>query len=296
MTETPGRGSDLLDDAVALARTMPTPGRPSDQWVLDRLLQNETRACRSIPHEFYRRSRQLNPFVRYGIVVLVLSALALIGFGPHSGTLALADVVEAIAKHKTVRFETRHETPPGERPKFDLQALRGGAPRTWTQTSVGTLDRMHVRLEDPQGHVTILDRAKGILLRLDPQQKTALVSKFRGTKTTIGLLELLGELEKDTATISTNEQLDGSSVVVYRLGKKGMKSAIWVDLQSKLPVRAEMEEVGGRREKVTMTQFVWDPLIANPLEFFSVESPPGYTISTTDMFRPTPADKKAKRP
>jgi outer membrane lipoprotein-sorting protein len=296
MNERPGSESVLLDVAVAAMRRMTTPDRPSDQLVLDCLRQSETGDHRSTPGAHYKGKRRMSALVRYGIVAAVLSALTLIGFRTHAEMPLLADVVEAVAKHKTVRFETRHETPHGKRLKTNLGALPGGPPRIWTQTTVGTLDRMHARLEDSQGNLMILDRAKGVLLRLDPQQKTGLVSKFAGTQATPGLLELLEDLEKDKATTSTREQLDGLNVVVYRLTKEGMSSTIWVDPQSKLPVRAEMEEVARRHEKTTMTRFAWDPPIANPPKFFSVEPPQGYTISSKGLFRSPSTDKKAKQP
>ena len=46
-------------------------------------------------------------------------------------------------------------------------------------------------------------------------------------------------------TITSQEQLDGLDVVVYRLTKDDVKTTIWADRYTMLPLRAEMEMLKG---------------------------------------------------
>ncbi len=242
----------------------------------------------------------MHPIVRYSIVATVLAALVLTGWGRRTDTVLLADVVTAMSKHKTFRFEVKREKLPVEAPGNSRELsdetkrrLGGGGPR-WpvTQISYGTLDTMHARIEDSRGTLTIVDQAKGILLRLDPQEKTAVASKFPPVKKRNGFFAILDELMKDKATIATNEQLDGVAVVVYRLTKDQVNSTLWVDRATELPVRLVMEHSGPLQQKTTMTNFVWDPPIADPAAFFSVDPPAGYQVQTRNLFKSDPPEKK----
>jgi outer membrane lipoprotein-sorting protein len=297
MSEQPGRESDLLDAAIAAMRQVPTPDRPPDERVLEGLAQAKAGPPNSISRTLYARIQHMHPAVRYAMVAAIVSAALLIGFGTRSETLLLADVVDAVTKHKTVRFEQKTEfaapnrngAPPNGRSK------QNGPPRAMTRTftSYGTLDRMHARVENSNGGIMTLDRAKGIFLNLDPKEKTARVSKFRGTRSTPGILDILEAPEKDKRTTTSVEQLDGADVIVYRLTAEDMKTTIWADDRTKLPVRVEMEQLKGPRQKVVMTRFVWDPPIADPAQFFSVEPPAGYTVETTNLFKNGPPRSKA---
>jgi len=260
----------LLDEALAAIRKMPAPDRPTDARVLEGPARAKVSRLSSIPRTLYTRIRHMHPVIRYGMVALVVLAVLLIGFGTRSEKLLLADVADAVAKHKTVRVET------------DIEPL---APekRTRGRTIYLTLDYMHARIENPDGTLRILDQAKGIFLNLDPKEKAALIFKFPGKPSTIRFFEILDELEKDKRTTSSMEKLDGSDVVVYRLTKEEMNRTIWVDRKTKLPVRVEIEHLKGPRQKELMTQFGWDPPIANPAQFFSVEPPAGYTVSTKSL-------------
>jgi outer membrane lipoprotein-sorting protein len=283
----------LLDEAVAAMRRMPAPERPPDAQVLEGLARTKTSRLSSISHTLYTRIRHMHPALRYTIVAAVVSALLLLGFGPRSETLLLGDVVEAVAKHKTVRFESKNEMPAERREGPQSQQFnRNQHARTISHTVYSTLDTMHSRHENPNGQLTILDKGKGVFLNVWPAEKRALISKLPGRQSANGLLEILDELEKDKRTTSSVEQLDGSDVVVYRLTKDKVKSTIWADGKTKLPVRVEMEMLQGPRQKTSMTQFVWDPPIADPAKFFSVEPPEGYTVNTNKAFKEAPPNQK----
>jgi hypothetical protein len=294
VNDLPSPESDLLDEAVAAMRRMASPDRPPDQFVIDALRQSRTRRFATLPRELYHRTLRMNPIVRYAIVALVLSAIVLVGFGRRSGTLLLADVMAAVSKHKTVRFDSKNESDSGE---------AGQQRPARTSTDYATLDNMHVRIEASSGMVTILDRAKGVFLLLDPREKMARVRTFPGKMHDAGVLGRLEELEKDKTTTSAREQFKGSEVIAYRLTKEGVKSTILVDPKTELPVRVEMEHSRPSRrgqppehEKVTMSNFAWDPPIADPARFFSVEPPAGYKVETRNLFADPPSGEKTPRP
>jgi hypothetical protein len=291
MNQGSDRESSRLDEAVAAMRRMAVPQRPPDRTVLDALSASASGGFKRISLQFLQRIQRMHPLARYAVVASVLSALMLVGFGRRS-ELLLADVATAVSKHKTVRFESKVEKlrqPAGgnqrDLPDQTKQQLGVGGNWPMTRTNYATLDSMHSRSEDARGGLTIMDRAKGIFLRLNPQAQTAVVSKFPGVMKTIGILEILDELMKDKATIATNEELDGIAVVAYRLTKDEVSSTIWVDRATQLPVRVEMANTGKLSQKSTMAKFQWDPPISDPIAFFSVEPPAGYKVQTRNLFR-----------
>jgi hypothetical protein len=300
MNQAPQREPSRLDEAVAAMRRMPVPPRPPDRSVLDAISASEDSVFGRIPKRLLQRVQRVHPIVRYSIVATVLAALALTGLGRRSETLLLADVITAISKHKTVRFDNKLEkltveAPGNPRDLSDENKRRlgvGGGRWAVAQISYGTLDTMHARIEDSRGTLTIVDQAKGILLRLDPQEKTAVASKFPPVMKRNGFFDILDELMKDKAMIATNEQLDGVAVVVYRLTKDQVNSTIWVDRATELPVRLVMEHSGPLQQKTTMSNFVWDPPIADPAAFFSIDPPAGYKVQTRNLFKTDPPEKK----
>jgi hypothetical protein len=299
MSQSPQQEPNRLDEAVAAMRRMPAPQRPPDRSVLDALSAKETSGLERIPLQLLQRIQRVNPIIRYSIVATVLAALVLLGWGRHSEGLLLADVVTAMSKHKTFRFDNKLEKLPApaagnprDLPDDTKRRLGGGGRWPVTQISCGTLDTMHARIEDSRGTLTIVDQAKGILLRLDPQEKTAVVSKFPPVMKRSGFFEILDELMKNKATIATNEELDGVAVAVYRLSKDQVNSTIWVDRPTELPVRVVMENVGKIQQKTTMTNFVWDPPIADPVAFFSVDPPAGYQVQTRNLFKTDPPSSR----
>jgi hypothetical protein len=294
MNEPSSHEDHLLDEAAAAMRRMPTPDRPPDELVLEGLRHGERRSLRSLSNTLYQRVLRMNPLVRYGFVALVVSVLLLIGFGTRSETLLLADVMEAVSKHKSVRFESTNESVAGAK---GPQAAPFNANRPPIKNMMyATLDRMHVRIENPRWGYTTLDRAKGVFLTVWPKEKRAVINKFPGKRSDTGFLEMIEELEKDKKTTSTHEQLEGREAVVYRLTKDRVKSTIWADRKTKLPLRAEMDMLRGPRQKTTMTGFAWDPPVADPEKFYSVEPPAGYSVETKNLFHDPEKDKKTKQP
>jgi hypothetical protein len=301
MNQSPQQEPSRLDDAVAAMRRLPVPQRPPDRAVLEAISASEKSGFGRIPQKLLQRIQRVHPLVRYSIVATVLAALALTGWGRRSDTLLLADVVTAMSKHKTLRFDVKREKLPVEapgnprEPSDETKRRLGGGPR-WPVTSVsyGTLDTMHGRIENSRGDLTIVDHTKGIMLRLDPQTKTAVANKFPPAMKRSGFFDILDELMKDKATIATNEQLDGVPVVVYRLKKDNVNSTIWVDRATELPVRMVMEDTGRIQQKTTMSNFVWDPPIADPTAFFSVDPPAGYQVQTRNLFKTDPPEKGKK--
>ncbi len=297
MNQAPQHDPSRLDDAVAAMRRTPVPQRPPDRFVLDALTTTEGRRLGRIPLQLLQRIKRVNPIVRYSIVATILAALALTSWGRRSETLLLADVVTAMSKHKTLRFESKRERLPAKAPgnprelSDETKRGLGGGRQPITDISYGTLDTMHARIEHSRGGLTIIDQAKGILLQLDPQEKTAVARKFPPVMKRNGFFAILDELMKDKATIATNEQLDGVPVVVYRLTKEDMNSTIWVDRATELPVRMVMENSGPVQQRTTMSNFVWDPPIADPVAFFSVDPPAGYTVQKRNLFNDAPKKK-----
>jgi len=102
---------------------------------------------------------------------------------------------------------------------------------------------------------------------------------FTNLKTEKTLLEILREFQDHKNVVALQDTLDGRSTMRYRLEEQDRTSTLWVDLETKLPVRIEeLQPVPNAKDwKFVLSDFEWD-VDAKKDQLFSVHPPEGHDI------------------
>jgi hypothetical protein len=317
---TPWNSGDL-DQVISEFHRMPIPELPSTQLLLSRLpfpdaptrpfcWEQPISARRSI---FMRRGFH---FTTAATLLLVALGWLLVS---SPVTSALAQAIEAAAKHDiaSCKFTTsaQLEDPVYVGPAkseevlyFDLKLPRFRIDRhektcndtvssSWIFVQDNRLDRVlltsdlklivaeedavderqreMIRMVKSEGGLALGKRAK--LFRTSDKG----LHPFTNLKTEKTLLEILREFQDDKDAVALEDTLDGRSTMRYRLEKQDRTSTLWVDLETKLPVRIEEERrqpVPNFKEwKCVLSDFAWY-VDAKKDHLFSVRPPDGYDL------------------
>jgi hypothetical protein len=268
-----------LNQAALGFRKLPIPARPDDSVVLAAIRAEPTRQAILVSPTGANPDRSA-ALVRYGMVAAVLAAIMAYGVGQRADNFLLADVADAIARHKTVRFVVEDPQGPAKVPI----------------TCYWTLDSMHLRYEGPDGQRRTMDYPGGRMLLLDPKAKKAKVILFDPKKTNEPKrrLEMCQIIRDERNSKASKESLDGHERLVYRLEKLyghqdrlTIKTIVWADPATRLPVRIDesrhLRDLKDPQkfydEAIVNRDFAWDPSeIGSIQEFFSTTPPKGYSV------------------
>jgi hypothetical protein len=308
---------DPLDEVISEFRRMPVPAPPDPSDVLSRLtpaLDGDGRSPSAVLPLLW--SFLMRPTVRYlSATALLLGALTWLVLGP-SGSVALAEVIQATVQHKHVRYQLRETITHKTNVVTDQTRTVYAdlvAPRLRFELRGRTLDDVleyeSVMVQDNQkdrflkliSHVQVVDEAhadakqkqvirlvkerglakrQAFLYRLTREdgQPFNLDDLIKGRP----LLESLRELQDHKGTTSARARLDGREMLNYRLQERDTTTSLWVDPRTKLPVRIESVTDHPTRDvsKVVAiySGFEWDPNVADPERLFSTEPPVGYAV------------------
>jgi hypothetical protein len=309
---------DPLDEIISEFRRMAIPDPPDHLSVLSRMGSPQARDAGAATTVFLSaRSFLMRPTVRYlSAAALLLAALAWLTLG-SSGSVALAEVLRATEQHKLVRFQMREITHQAvgvleskqtvyadlEAPRLRRESRNISMNDVIENNCVWVGDYQKDRLLRFVWYTLLVDegrakdagQAKTIKLvkeRGYPSKKQADLWRLKREDGTLyvfedllngrPLLDNLREFQAHAETLSTNADLDGRTVLKYRLGKGKDATSLWVDPRTKLPLRIEIEK-GHPFPRVTKAQWVymdfeWDPKVSDPGQLFSTEPPPGYAV------------------
>jgi hypothetical protein len=288
MSENQQPDHDPLEQAINAFRRMAVPDQPPDAEVLARFGTASGAAARpvSIPAASKRRylMRLLVPSAAAALVVIGGVALVLLN---GTASLALADVVEAAAKHHLLRVKVTQVTETGDplAPRGELTSTEYWdlkVPRTRSESRIPGSDQL-----GEQVIIDITDYAGGRKLITNSLRKDGTLFIMNAKK--MSFLDNLKKLQDRKDTTATKDSLDGNELVKYRLKDGDNTTTLWVDVKTKLPVRMEYEMVnptpGITRNQFTWTDFEWDPKLSdvkNLDELFSTEPPKGYAVQKVD--------------
>jgi hypothetical protein len=312
---------DPLDDVIAEFRGIPVPERPPDERVLARLVHpgEEPGPTASLLTSFIRRFPML-PVLGYPTAAAVLLVISgWFALAPASPP-ALAEVIQATEKHKLLRFQSKGTTEDrvtGGGPASGTRTVYVDIvePRVREEERGKTLndvleykyaavydyrrDRFLVTLsqelivtkeqakDEPQAQAVRMVEKGGLA------KKEATLSRIAWTKTdnippmsllgkNRGFLDSLRDLQASKNTLSTRAELDGRQVAKYRLKDGNRTMSLWVDPQTKLPIRVEIEMIDPTpriaRNEWVYTDFEWDPKDADREKLFSTDPPAGYVV------------------
>lgn len=205
------------------------------------------------------------------ISILVVGVVVWMRAGVPATALAFAKVQEAVRNVKTavVAVENR------DYPHRDHRLLLRRDPQS-------------ARTEWANGLVWIRDGREGKMLVLNPQAKTAVyVPSSLGDDSTAEMLDNIARIEEEAVRPLGRRELDGRTLVGFVIDVQGdmegkMKAHVWVDPDSRLPVRVESKPIDPKDWEAALVGNVVMQLSVNePLDasLFSVTPPEGYTLS-----------------
>lgn len=308
-----------LDQVLAEFHSIPIPESPSTQLLLARLpLPDPMTRPLSLDQAVSARG---NIFVRRGFQFTVAATLLLGGLGwmfvGSPLTSVLAQAIEATAKHDVARckfttsaqFDTPGVVGPAKSEEtlyFDLKSPRFRIDRH-EKTANDTVSSSWILVQDNRlDRVLIISDAKLIVTEkdaVDERQRNMIkdiknggflgrraklfrisgkgLHPFTNLKTEKTLLEILLDFQDHKEVVALQDTLDGRSTMRYRLEQSDRTSTLWVDVETKLPVRIEEERPqalpNAKDWKFVLSDFEWD-VDANRDQLFSVRPPEGYDI------------------
>jgi outer membrane lipoprotein-sorting protein len=215
-------------------------------------------------------------------ILLAVGIGGLVWWFINSGSgaaLAFSDVEEKVQKTQTVTFKWIHE--------------RKGQPveieRVWIKAA-GLL-----RVEFADGRVMITDYTQRKSLTLDPDKKEAKIIQGLGLSMP-NIYEMLRDIPKDTVKPLPDKEIGGKQVpgflVRIAFGKSRHDASVWIDRQTRLPVRMEMagKDDKGREAREVMKDLVFDQALDAAL--FSLAPPAGYKTQTEGIAELPPLPKE----
>ncbi|MHC4179975.1 MAG: carboxypeptidase regulatory-like domain-containing protein [Planctomycetota bacterium] len=180
-------------------------------------------------------------------------------------------MIEPLLKARSGRFLLDRQTGGGPQEQYKVEFIKQGRSR-WTM---------------PDGGVAVSDRSKGTVLVLMPGTKHALfLDVGRGAKANradrfnvLGgvwhLLEQAARNDDQKVQDLGQHGHDGRAAQVYRVAAGRSKTTIWVDPETRLPIRVELiGEHGGHKTKVTIHTITYNVKLDKSRFDFSV--PEGY--------------------
>jgi hypothetical protein len=278
-------GDERIEQLLRAFRGIEPPPRPSDQTVIEQLREIPLRRW-SRTASIIERTRRMPLAIRLGMVACVVVAVVLVGVELGVGNAAFADVDAAISKQGSVRIQV------------EIDAQAPNMKQSVKHTIYASMKPLVVRTESADGKIEILDVAAGKRLLIEPVKKVATLHftpkpDDKVPKSLLGALQLHFHVNAQTAV--NREQLDGQEVLVYRIeqpmptSKSRIKETMWVDSQTKLPVKVQGEIVptdptmSQFSSRVVLSDFQWSPPDASKAKMFSTEPPSGFELQTIDL-------------
>ncbi|MCX7425253.1 MAG: hypothetical protein NTW96_06465 [Planctomycetia bacterium] len=213
-------------------------------------------------------------------VAVVVTLLLLFG---SSATVSFAEVIEQIAKTRSMAYKQTTTIPGMPAQTFRIAALADGL----------------IRVDFPDGNYTVMDTKTGKALCVSPNEKKATLMIGLPVSPGLNVYEIIRNAVNEKSARLPDEMIDGRKAHVFRVEPpeavrtQGPFPAppmeVWVDPETKLPIR--MEPIGKEGEgQVVMDDFVFD----KPLDpsLFSLDPPEGYAVRTEGLASLLPAPKE----
>ena len=274
------QGEDVVDQAIAAFQRMPVPKRPDDDAMLARLAGQQSGVNHPMAHTtLSKRSFFMRPALHFATAAAILIGVGALLLWSPAAPLALAEVIQAAERHKLVRYkmELTVKDQNGSHSEIvtsyqDLQANRSREEHR-PLTVKGEVEQLNL--------LHILDSTNNRYLMIYPQDKTAYLGTLQTKQRLTSFMDALREMQDDKKTTSGKDKLDGLETLTYRYDENGHSGTLWVDGNTKLPVRFERKFLhpnGTNVFRFVCTDFEWDPKVPDRAELFSLKPPEGYTV------------------
>lgn len=264
-----------------------------------REVRGQLAASGSIPASKRKRRWAVPPAPRYTAAMIVISIFVVgvvvwMRAGVPATALAFAEVQEAVRNVKTAVVVVEYPDYPHRDHRLLLRR-----------------DSQSARTEWANGLVWIRNGREGKMLVLNPEAKTAVyIPSSLGDVSTAEMLDKMARIEEEAVRPLGRRELDGRTLVGFVVDVHGnmegkMKAHVWVDPDSRLPVRVESKPMDPKDIEAALVGNVVMQLSCNePLDasLFSVTPPEGYTLSDHRSgvvympVPPAPGDSKLASP
>jgi outer membrane lipoprotein-sorting protein len=259
----PDRTDELTARIVDVFEQMDTPRRPSDKETIEAISQNAEW------HSALHRSPHRRRFIKIMTPLAALAATIVIAISlwPLSQNVVFAQVLEQIRKADFVTFM--------------ITLKRPGFPDVSGNAYAKSPDLLRYDFKS-NGHtmVNITNHTKGELISFDPATTEATVWKHQGNSD-VDIVRRLQQMKSDgakrvvDADVGPDPNLD-----VFEINEDVVTGKVWVNKQTKLPVRIEMNAPpGSGLGGAVYSNFDWDPTIADSM----FEIPAGFKIMRNNL-------------
>jgi outer membrane lipoprotein-sorting protein len=261
-TNDSNRTDDLIAAVVNAFERVHTPPRPTDAETIGALFPYSEPGGR-LRFPFHRRRimRVVAP-----LAALAASIVLVATWWPSSHNVVFAQVIEQIKKADAVAFT--------------ITLHRPGFPKVSGNVYAKSPDLLRYDLES-NGHtaVNITNYAKGELITFDPTSNEAHIWKIQ-QEPGVDVLRQLRQMEAHLAKRVDSDAESDPNTDVFQLQEGDATGKVWVDKQTKLPTRIEMDSppesgLGG----VVYDNFDWNATIADSM----FEIPTGFTVTTNNL-------------
>jgi outer membrane lipoprotein-sorting protein len=260
----------------------------------ERLRIQFLKACEDGPAPSSQRSeiREIGRFLmkykapHWTVATLLVACVVWLSQSTTTQVFALDEVVANLVKARTARY--------------DMTVTVAGQPTM--KAKAYFLAPSHFRQEMDNGYVNIADWKTRRMVGLDSMNKVATVitmvnlpadpdgerQKNQFEMIRDRLQQAVGGQEAKVESLG-EKQLDGRTVVGFRLATRPVPMTVWADPKTKFPIRIDAVMIGPPRTEVVMTNYEFD--IKLDKSKFSTEVPDGYTVTKTEIDVSTPTEK-----
>lgn len=265
---------DFLDRATAALRNLPVPDGPPPETLrrtLDLMSNGSPTAAALRPGPAKRRFFTMRALAKLAVAAVLAMALAGVffkGFGRFDTSVAFADVLQRIRDVHSVKF------------KADSVVELPNMPPIKTTAEVIVAEPLRMRQKiDPGGMINVFDFRKGRGLTLEPKGKTAIemeLSNLPAMPASISMLDALKQMDEKSVKRLDEKVFDGRKARGFESETPAQHMTIWVDVETQLPIRMEVEQHMPGLPKTTsvMHDFEWGVAVDDSM--FDLTPPEGY--------------------
>lgn len=220
-----------------------------------------------------RSSRKPHMAVRIACtcaVACIAVLLVWLGLSPPWGSIAFADVQKQLERRENVTVTISHQAQGQPAPP---QVGRV----TFTRSGM-------MRGDNSNGDIVIVNSKQGRYLELKVKEKKAVLRTYFWPETS--LFHKLRHVHEDPIKRLPDREIAGKRAIGFLVVLEetqfpsGTEASVWVDPHTRLPVRLEVDEVGGQGT-IVMDEIVFDSQLDESL--FDTTPPAGYTVDSSGL-------------
>ena len=248
-----------------ILRTLPL--RQPSAGYYERVLDQSPEDLGAMRKFFCWRWRTSSIAAAVGILICIAGLFTWLTTANGGASVVFADVLQQVREAQSVTFRMTASSKDDTDNIIDYMFMEPG----------------HIRFTLRNGLIWIGDLSEGKMLVLDPAKKTGMAiagmkNGGRFSRKMFNVLEKLKTLHAGSEESLGTSKIDGHSAVGFLVRKDGKDMTIWVDPETDLPIRIEVEEGGSDGLRAVYADIRFNAELDESL--FSTSLPDGYTPGT----------------